>query len=300
MNHPAIEIRGLRKSYPKFSLGPLDLTVPTGAIYGLIGPNGSGKSTTLDLLFGMGAKDSGSMRAAGFDHETDELAMKRLVTYSSPDTSFAVWSKVGRAIRFVRDFYPNWDEALCQRLLTEFRLHADEKIAALSFGARTKLSLLLALCPKPKVLVLDEPTTGLDPGARQVLFHELLNLVQDESRTVLLSSHQLADLERFADHIGILSEGVMVCEGSTSDLLARYRMVEYSATPGASLPPAPGFHISRQEATRTLAVVDLQRHPAATLETRGLLLHGLTELTLEEIFLAVTSNSSTSTRKEAA
>ncbi|RYD33604.1 MAG: ATP-binding cassette domain-containing protein, partial [Verrucomicrobiaceae bacterium] len=91
MTPPAIEIRGLTKRFSSFALGPLDLTVPAGAVYGLIGPNGSGKSTTMDLLFGMGRRDAGTMRAAGFDHEREELAMKRVVTYSSPDTSFAVW-----------------------------------------------------------------------------------------------------------------------------------------------------------------------------------------------------------------
>lgn len=295
MNAPAIEIYGLRKSFPKFALGPMDLTVPVGAIYGLIGPNGSGKSTTLDLLFGMGDKDAGTMRAAGFDHESQELEMKRVVTYSSPDTSFGIWGKVGRAIRFVRDFYPAWDEALCLRLLDLFRLHPDEKIAALSFGARTKLSLLLALCPKPNVLVLDEPTTGLDPEARQILFNELLKMVQDENRTVLISSHQLSDLERFADHIGILSEGRLLCEGPTAGLVERHRMVEFSLEAGSVVPAMSGFHIRRPEASRALAVVNMEMHPPPTLEARGLRLHSQTELSLEEIFLAITSK-----QKEAA
>ena len=295
MNKPAIEIRDLRKSFPKFALGPLDLTVPTGAVYGLIGPNGSGKSTTLDLLFGMGAKDSGTIRAAGFDHCAQEVEMKRVVTYSSPDTSFGIWGKVGRAIRFVRDFYPAWDEALCLRLLERFRLHPDERIATLSFGARTKLSLLLAICPMPQVLVLDEPTTGLDPEARQILFSELLRLVGDEDRTVLISSHQLSDLERFADHIGILWEGRLLCEGPTAGLVARHRMIEYTVAGPGVLPSMSGFHIQRQEAGRSLAVVDLEMHPPPTLEARGLRLHSQTELSLEEIFLAITSK-----KKEAA
>lgn len=295
MNDPAIEIRGLRKAFAKFALGPLDLTVPQGAIYGLIGPNGSGKSTTLDLLFGMGGPDAGTLRAAGFDHETQEREMKQVVTYSSPDTSFAAWGKVGRAIRYVKGFYPAWDAEQCQRLMQLFRLDPDEKIATLSFGARTKLSLLLAMCPQPRVLVLDEPTTGLDPEARQILFNELLRMVQDENRTVLISSHQLSDLERFADHIGILEQGRLICEGSTADLVGRHRMVEFSRSGGGSLTEMPGFYVRRAVADRTLAVVDLQMHPLTTLEARGLTVHSQTELPLEEIFLAMTSN-----RKEAA
>ncbi|MES2708415.1 MAG: ABC transporter ATP-binding protein [Verrucomicrobiota bacterium] len=295
MNPPAIEIRGLTKQFSRFALGPLDLTVPAGAIYGLIGPNGSGKSTTMDLLFGMGRKDGGSMRAAGFDHVREEMAMKRVVTYSSPDTSFAVWGKVGSVIRFVKDFYPAWDQELCLRLLDVFRLRPGDKISQLSFGARTKLSLLLALCPRPRVLVLDEPTTGLDPEARQILMRELLRLVEDETRTVLISSHQLSDVERFADHVGILSKGRLICEGPTADLVARHRMVEYSLAEGGAFPPMAGdlagFHPRRREGDRCLAVVDLEANPVETLEARGLRIHSKTELSLEEIFLALTSGS---------
>ena len=271
-----------------FSLGPLDLTVPAGAIYGLIGPNGSGKSTTLDLIFGMGGREAGTIRAAGFDNELEEVAMKRAVTYSSPDTSYVAWGTVGRTIRYVSSFYPAWDEGRRRRLLGEFRLDPAEKIAALSFGARTKLSLLLALCPCPQVLVLDEPTTGLDPEARQILFHELLGMVQDEARTVLISSHQLSELERFADHVGILSDGRLVCEGPMVDIVSRHRMVEYSMPGGGTVPEMTGFHLRRSEAGRSLAVVDMEMHPVPVLEARGLCLHSKTELSLEEIFLALT------------
>ena len=120
-------------------------------------------------------------------------------------------------------------------------------------------------------------------------------MVQDEHRTVLISSHQLSDLERFADHIGILADGRLVCEGSTADLVGRHRMVEFSLPVGGPLPEMPGFHVRRSHAGRTLAVVDLELHPTPTLEARGLSVHSQTELPLEEIFLAMTS-----TRKEAA
>ena len=291
----AIQLRGLCKTFPGFALGPLDLTVPRGAIYGLIGPNGSGKSTTLDLLFGMGSPDAGTMEAAGFDAFQQEVEMKRRVTYVSPDTSFAVWGTVGRAIRFVQGFYPQWDEALCSQLLDLFRLKREEKIAALSFGSRTKLAILLAICPQPELLVLDEPTTGLDPEARKILFEQLLHFVEDENHTVLISSHQLSDLERFTDHIGILANGRLICEGQTSELIVQHRLLEYSLAPNYPQPEVPGFHRRATANGFHQAVVDLRMHPEATLEARGILLHSSTELPLEEIFIAMTS-----TRKEAA
>ncbi len=170
---PAVEIRGLRKTFPAFTLGPLDLTVPQGAIYGFVGPNGAGKTTTIDLLFGMGAKDDGSITVLGLDHLRDEVAMKRQVGYVSPDLDLRPWRRVRRAIGFVRGFYPTWDDAYCARLLESLRLGADDRIDALSFGARIKLALVLALSWRPKLLVLDEPTVGLDAISKQQVFAEL-------------------------------------------------------------------------------------------------------------------------------
>ena len=110
------------KDIRRFQLGPLDLTVPRGAIYGLIGPNGAGKTTTIDLIFGLGRNDAGQVRVLGFDHRADEVALKRRAAYVSPDLNFQVWGKVGKAIRFVRGFYPGWDDTYCAALMKAFHL----------------------------------------------------------------------------------------------------------------------------------------------------------------------------------
>ena len=107
----AVEVRGLEKRYKNFTLGPLDLTVPQGAIYGFVGPNGSGKTTTIDLMFGMGSKDAGSIAVLGFDHRANEVEMKRRVGYVSPELNFQAWGRVRNVIHFVRGFYPTWDAA---------------------------------------------------------------------------------------------------------------------------------------------------------------------------------------------
>ena len=127
MHANAIEIRGLEKSFSKFKLGPVDLTVPSGAIYGFVGPNGAGKTTTIDLIFGMGAKDAGSITVLGLNHIADEVAMKRQVGYVSPDLTYLAWRRVGRAIQFVRGFYPSWDEKYCEHLLESFHLQLGRK-----------------------------------------------------------------------------------------------------------------------------------------------------------------------------
>ena len=129
MNDNAIEIRGLMKRFPNFQLGPLDLTVPLGAIYGLIGPNGAGKTTTLDLMFGMGMNDAGQIRVLGLDHQVDDVALKRRAAYSGPDFNYSVWGRVWKAIRFVRGFFPEWDDEYCRALMKAFHLNDDDKTA---------------------------------------------------------------------------------------------------------------------------------------------------------------------------
>ncbi len=288
MNTPALEISAVEKRFPKFTLGPVNLTVPTGAIYGLIGPNGAGKTTLLDQIFGIGTPDAGSIRVLGFDHQRDEVAVKQRAAYVSPDLNYATWKKVGKAIRFIRGFRPTWDEDYCARLMEKFALSANDPIATLSFGGRMKLSLLLALAWHPQVLVLDEPTTGLDPHAKQVIFSELLAIVRDESRSVIISSHQLADLERFADVGGILHKGRLLAEGPTSELVERHLQVEFEAENGAAFQHVSGLTLQQREGARWRAVIDTEVCPPDTLLELGAQHLRTQPLTLEELFLALT------------
>jgi ABC-2 type transport system ATP-binding protein len=285
---PALELRGLVKRHPGFTLGPLDLTVPRGAIYGLIGPNGAGKSTAIDLIFGLGRNDAGTIRLLGLDHRAHDVELKRRAAYVSPELNFATWGKVGKAVRFVRGSYPDWDDAYCARLMHAFGLGADDKIATLSFGARTKLALLLALSRRPEVLVLDEPTTGLDPVSKQEVFGELLRAVEGGERSVLISSHGLTDIERFADHVGMLKDGKLLLEGRTDEIVDRYRLAEFftDAPLGASATPA-GLVLLRHAGGRHHALIDQTSGAADWLRARGARELSLTRLTLEDLFVAL-------------
>ena len=194
----AVALRNVERRLGDFTLGPLDLTVPRGAVLAFVGPNGAGKTTTLDLMMGMGRADRGEIGVLGLAMPRDEVAIKAKVAYVSPDLNFTPWGNVGRALDFVRGFYPGWDQQRCERLLTEFSIARKERIAALSFGARIKLSLVMALSRDAELLLLDEPTVGLDVNARLLLFREILDFVKREERAVVISSHQLSDLERLA------------------------------------------------------------------------------------------------------
>ncbi|MCY4156025.1 MAG: ABC transporter ATP-binding protein [Gammaproteobacteria bacterium] len=276
----AIEIRGLRKTYPRFQLGPLDLAVPAGAIYGLVGPNGAGKTTTLDLIFGLGLPEAGEIRVLGCDHRRDEAHLKLAAAYVSPHTSFVSWKYVRRAIRFIRAFYPDWDQAYCGHLLRRFRLDPDEKIASLSLGGATKLGLVLALARRPRVLIMDEPAIGLDVPSKKDLFAELLALMGDEDHTVLISSHNLADLERFTDYIGVINEGRLLAQGRTDQLLETYRQVSFAL--GGE--PPPGGRLFERDGDRQRVLTDSADRYSKALAQCGATGISVQPVTLEELF----------------
>src|ERR1700729_1565536 len=178
MSATAVEFEGIQKSFGlAFSLGPLTLAVPRGSIYALIGPNGAGKSTALNMLMGMGEPSLGSIRVLGRDIRGEEVEIKRRTAYVSPDMDYRAWGTVGRAIDFVRGFYPDWNAAHCEELQFQFGVHRDSRVDALSFGARMKLALILALSREAELLVMDEATLGLDAVARRQLFSELLRFM---------------------------------------------------------------------------------------------------------------------------
>jgi ABC-2 type transport system ATP-binding protein len=291
MNANAIEIRGLKKSFSRFQLGPLDLTVPQGAIYGLIGPNAAGKTTTLDLIMGMGDADAGSITVLGLDHRRDEVAMKRQVGYASPDVNYQAWGKVWKLIRFVRGFYPSWDDSYCEQLLKDFQVNAGDQITALSFGTRIKLGLILALSWHPKVIILDEPTAGLDAVSKRQIFSELLTAMQNEERTVIISSQALSDLERFADNIGMIKNGKLLLEGPISDLMERFKLVDFVTENGAAFTSPEGFFVQKHEGDRWQALVDARKNSLETLASRGARQISATPVTLEDVFVALAGES---------
>ena len=283
----AIEIRGLRKSFSGFTLGPIDITVPEGAIYGFVGPNGAGKTTTIDLIFGMGAKGAGTVTVLGLDHLRDAVAMKRQVGYVSPDLDFRPWVKVHRAMQFVRGFYPSWDDDYCHHLLGALDLRPRQRIDTLSFGSRIKLALVLALSWRPRLLVLDEPTVGLDAISKQQVFGELLAAVREGDRTVFISSHAISDLERFADHVGMIKNGQMLFEGPTTDIVERYRLIDVMIDGRVDPRDAPGVVVQRREDARWRLLVDTRSTAREWLARAGATPVADTPVSLEDLFVAL-------------
>jgi ABC-2 type transport system ATP-binding protein len=286
-SHHAIRIQDLRKSFGlEFTLGPVTLNIPRGAICGLVGPNGAGKTTLLNLLMGVGVPDCGTASLVGQDVRENEVEVKRRVAFVSPDLSYRAWGTVGRAIDFVRGFYPDWDAGRCEHLLYQFDVHRSERIDALSFGARVKLAVVMALSRDAELLLLDEPTAGLDPLARQQLFAELLAFMRNESRSIVISSHNLTDLERFADHVAVMQQGRVVAFGAIPDLLERY--VQLDVQLPSDDPRVRALKvIARQENRARLLFDRWGAQSRESLDALGVEVLGETALTLEELFVAL-------------
>jgi ABC-2 type transport system ATP-binding protein len=301
MTDPAIVIEQLRKTVgASFYLGPVSLAVPRGTVCALVGPNGAGKTTLLNLLMGVDGADGGRASVLGHDIGTDAVAIKRQAAFVSPEISYRAWSTVGRAIDFVSGFYPDWSPERCEQLLMRLGLRRTDRIDALSFGSQVKLSLLLALPRNADVLLLDEPSIGLDPLARQILFAELLGFMQSEARTIVISSHQLTELERFADYVAVMNKGQIVASGATPDLLERY--VELDVLLKQERPPEQaGLHLLARDGDRARLLLDRAAAGAASGSASwglGPVVSGGVEviaertLTLEELFVALIKTNS--------
>ena len=283
----AAELRRVYRTFGEdFSLGPLTLSVPQGAIFALIGPNGAGKTTTLNLMIGAGRPQTGEIELLGLPLSAREADIKRRIGFVSPEVDYSAWRTVGRAIDFVRAFYPDWVQSRCERLQRMLEIHRTQRIAELSFGQRTKLALILALSRECELLILDEPTIGLDPVSKRAIFVELLHFMENDSRTILISSHQLADVERIADHVALLNHGKLLTTSPIDELLERYRVVEITNTDAHALPGQGVTMLERHDA-RARLLLDLHITTPQLLRANGLDLISITALTLEELFLTL-------------
>lgn len=284
----AIEIHSLVKSYgDNFTLGPLDLTIPSGAIFGLIGPNGAGKTTSIDLMLNIGREDAGTIQIFGKHHRRDDVDIKRHIGYVSPEVNYAPWRKVNRVLHYFRKFYPEWDDAYCQDLLHRLGIGPEDLIHSMSFGARIKLNLVVAMAHRPALLLLDEPTIGLDAVSRQEVFGELLKAVQDEDRTVLISSHNLTDVQRFADHIGFIKNGRLLLGGETATLIDRFRLCDFEVRNGMPAVFPEGVFPQVKGNDRIRVVMDRKAGVDEWIKTQDLKEISSTPMNLEELFVAL-------------
>lgn len=244
-----LETHGLAKHYGRHvAVKRLDFNVAAQRITGFVGRNGAGKSTTIKMLLGMIAPTAGSATLLGYriDDPRDSLEIRRRVAYVGEDKALYPYMTVGELIRFTRAFYADWRADHEARLLAEYELPLDRKVKALSKGMRTKLALLLALARQPQLLILDEPTEGLDPVSTEQLLRELAGRPGDGT-TVVFSSHQLDEVERIADDVVMIERGAIALEATLDELRADYRMITlgFTAPPEATSLHMPGVRSAK-------------------------------------------------------
>lgn len=238
MNNSVIEIEGLEKHFDRFNLGPINLSVPQGCMVGYIGENGSGKSTTLKLILGLLRADAGKIKLWGQPVQNMSPSQMNRIGVVFDDLPLPLEMTVKEAGQFCRFSFDTWDAKAFREHLDRFRLPAGEKIKNLSRGMKMKLALAIALSHQAELLILDEATSGLDPVVRDDILDLLLEFLQDETHTILISSHILSDLDKAADYIALLHEGKLLFVEHKDDLLADYALCSIGDEGMANLDPS--------------------------------------------------------------
>ena len=230
MTAPALEVTGLCKAYRGFALRDVSFALPGGCIMGLIGPNGAGKTTVIKLIMNLISREAGEVRIFGLDNRRDEVAAKARIGFVYDVPPLFDDTTLDRHRRAIAPFYPAWSEETFERLAREFELPLAKKVKALSRGMRTKFALALALAHDADLLVLDEPTAGLDPVFRRELLPRLSALIKDERKSILFSTHITTDLERVADYVTFIQAGAIVFSLTADEIHDTWAVVKGDET----------------------------------------------------------------------
>ena len=284
-----IQASGLTKDYGRFrAVNQLNLSVRGERITGFLGRNGAGKSTTIKMLLGMVRPTSGSGTVLGFriDDPKQSIEIRRRIAYVGEDKGLYGYMTVAELIRFTRSFYTDWQPEAERRLLAEYRLPPGRKVKALSKGMRTKLALLLALSRRPALLILDEPTEGLDPVSIEELLQTLV-AAPAQGTSVFFSSHQLAEVERIADDILMIDRGTAVLDMPLEQIRENYRRISFGfSTAPPQLEPILGVERIRRDGRQISILASSNAEAIAQLgRERGAVDVRVSPVNLRELFL---------------
>ena len=267
----AIELKGLKKSFPDFTLGPVDLAVPEGTILGLIGENGAGKSTTIKLMLGLLRTDGGSITILG--HDAKKLDKNEIgVVLDEPGFPSLLNAKEIRS--FLKDIYRNWDDVVWQDYMRRFELPQEKKFTEFSKGMKMKFAIAAAMSHHARLLILDEPTSGLDPVVRDEVVGILSEFTREPDHSVLLSSHIVSDLEKLCDYIAFLHKGQLLLNEEKDALYEEYGLLRCDLETLRTLDPKS---IIGKKETPYGAEVILRREAAGDLS--------LSPIGIEELFV---------------
>lgn len=286
MSGLALEVTGVHKAYRKTrALNGLSLRVPRGSIYGFLGRNGAGKTTTIKIVLGLVRADSGSARVLGLDSRADLTSiLERTAVVHESKILYDTWTPRQLA-RFCRGFYRHWSDEAVARYAQMLEVPMDRPFGKLSKGNRTKVCLLLALAQNAELMILDEPTSGLDPVATDALLGILVEDHAAAGRTVLFSTHQLAEVEQIADWVGIIHEGRMLLEAPLDDVRNDFRLV---ISAGGALPLAENVvSICEDGGMQRYVVAREAERFVAGLKQSGAVIASVAPMNLREVFLEI-------------
>ncbi len=212
-----------RRFGSKTALDEVSLYVPRGGVFGLVGENGAGKTTLIKHILGLLRAESGTVRVFGKDPVADPVGVLGTIGYLSEQPDLPGWMRVEELMRYTQAFYPKWDMAYAEKLREQFGLSPAARLKTLSKGQQAKAGLLAAQAHRPDLLLLDEPSSGLDPIVRRDILEAVIRTVADEGRTVFFSSHLLEEIERVADHVAMLHQGKLVLCGPLDEIKTQHR-----------------------------------------------------------------------------
>jgi ABC-2 type transport system ATP-binding protein len=288
---PVLELDGVTKQYGRtWALSGLSLRVQPGEVYGFLGRNGAGKSTAIRIVMGILPSTGGDVKLFGTKASRGtHVALRRRIGYVAQEQSFYGWMTTRTIGKFVRGFYPGWDDAEYERLVGELELPREQRIATFSGGMKVKLALAIAFAHRPELLVLDEPTAGLDPLARREFLEHVRDRATSSGTTTFFSTHLIDEIELAAHRVCIVDGGQALYEGSTSELRTHVRLLTAvaEAPPPAVIADAARFRVVRDrvhKGTRRLVVWAAEPGAFALLADPA---WAALELPLEELFIEV-------------
>jgi ABC-type multidrug transport system ATPase subunit len=234
-----IEIRDVTRQFgAKKALDDVSIVVPRGVVFGLVGANGAGKTTLIKHVLGLLKAQTGSVRVFGLDPVMEPVSVLSRIGYLSEEGDLPGWMRVDELLRYMRAFYPTWDEAYAQSLRKQFELDPAAKVKGLSKGQKARAGLVCALAYRPELLLLDEPSSGLDPIVRRDILGAIVRTIADEGRTVLFSSHLLDEVERISDRIAMLKAGHILFTGDLDEIKEMHHRLTLRFGQSLAQPPA--------------------------------------------------------------
>jgi ABC-2 type transport system ATP-binding protein len=289
--HYAIETKGLTKRFGRqTAVDELTMRVPTGSVFAFLGRNGAGKTTTIRILLDLLNRTSGEATMLGLDCIKGAMELRRRVGYVAEGQRMYDWMKVDEIIWFCKGFYRDWDDAFASELKARLELPGAKKIGELSRGTQAKLALLLAMAYRPELLVLDEPTAGLDVVVRRDFLEGVIELIQEQGRTVFFSSHIVHEVERVADWVGIIDHGRLIWCSTLDDLKSRVKRIVLSfdqAPPPVAAISGDALSIDHAGRQCALTVRDFSDQTVAKARALKPVDIRVDDLGLEDIFVAM-------------